>query len=635
MASLKELRTEALLVGVAEYTSEASLPDIPQVLQNLTELKRVLTDPDGIALPASCVQIISNPRTVREFTLPLRAAARSPLDVLLLYYCGHSILDSNLALHLGVSESTSTEIEESAVPFALLRRILVQSAAKARILILDTCFAGRSIESGLSQETTFLTGQVDVAGAYTLASSAKDLPSLVRPGESMTGFTKALIDSLQGPEIKDEHLTLGDVERRLRRLLLQRDLPELRVRSDDSAARIILRTRPREESATDYAESPSTPIPSNPLESDSAELSVAARDAVQFPLISSAHLVVVGSHKWPRSMRSIDYSSTHDSSFPLPVPSLQVSPKHISITDGSQAWLKERKSQRWDALETPEYPVELRFSRNTKYCLAFRRPGERHLRRQGGWVRVWDLETMRIWPENLPGGLFRHQMLPEDSSAVINELIFSSQKHEIGNIITGSWIKNPGYRGGVLSEVYIDPITAGFISTWQKQDEWLCRLDRALAVTGTQPKLPHYSWLSSISSVSWGSAIIGLDREQQVPAWCSWDEITPRLIRVTDLGDLPHPYTAREVSYSARGVSHSAREVSIFPTNKPSLLLLVFPLHLQLRDSVTGALVHEMKLPRTALALFRRAYWEIMHHDAFGNSWMNYSGQAISCISIQ
>ena len=88
---------------------------------------------------------------------------------------------------------------------------------------------------------------------------------------------------------------------------------------------------------------------------------------------------------------------------------------------------------------------------------------------------------------------------------------------------------------GKLYHVYRDPAASGFICTWLEQDEFICRLNRsALTLTGMQPKLPHYAWLSSISGVSWGSAIIGVDDQKKVPAWCTWDETSPKLFRVTD-----------------------------------------------------------------------------------------------------
>jgi hypothetical protein len=46
-------------------------------------------------------------------------------------------------------------------------------------------------------------------------------------------------------------------------------------------------------------------------------------------------------------------------------------------------------------------------------------------------------------------------------------------------------------------------------------------------------------------------------------------------------------------------------------------------------------LVDEMKLPRAMFGLLRHEYLEMMCYDGLGNSWMNFSGQSASCISIQ
>ena len=91
------------------------------------------------------------------------------------------------------------------------------------------------------------------------------------------------------------------------------------------------------------------------------------------------------------------------------------------------------------------FTAEVRFSRNAKYFLAYCR-GE-----TARWIRIWDLETMEIYPETLRSSQFRYEILPTDRySAIINELIFTWPEAKIGNIITGDWIEIQASVGKAL-----------------------------------------------------------------------------------------------------------------------------------------------------------------------------------------
>ncbi|MCX4095852.1 hypothetical protein [Nocardia sp. alder85J] len=74
-------------------------------------------------------------------------------------------------LPLALTISDPDRIRWTTVPFEALREEILDSRARARILILDRCFAGRAFEA-MSDLSSPVAGQTDVRGTYTIASSS-------------------------------------------------------------------------------------------------------------------------------------------------------------------------------------------------------------------------------------------------------------------------------------------------------------------------------------------------------------------------------------------------------------------------------------------------------------------------------
>jgi hypothetical protein len=231
---LNSPRSRILLTGAGRYDE---LPAIPAVAANLADLRSALArahEPDPIR--ASVVEV-RDPTVQKELSAPLREAAAADLDVLVFYYAGHGVLDEHQQLHLAVTSTDPTAVPESALSFAVVRRILSQAVARVRVVVLDCCFSGRSIDSGMADPGTLVAGQIDVRGTYTLASSSRDLASLAPPGERNTAFTGALLGVLGSGTTA---LTVGDLALELRRTLSAGGLPDLEFRSDDTAGQLVI-----------------------------------------------------------------------------------------------------------------------------------------------------------------------------------------------------------------------------------------------------------------------------------------------------------------------------------------------------------------------------------------------------------
>ncbi|WP_338137789.1 caspase family protein [Streptomyces anulatus] len=83
-------RSEAVLIGVHDYTT---LENLPAVAQNLEGLRAALTDPEVWGLPDTACTVISQPRSIGDVLDIVREKARRAEDTLLVYYAGHGLTD--------------------------------------------------------------------------------------------------------------------------------------------------------------------------------------------------------------------------------------------------------------------------------------------------------------------------------------------------------------------------------------------------------------------------------------------------------------------------------------------------------------------------------------------------------------
>jgi hypothetical protein len=238
---LNSPRTRIVLTGVSGFDL---LPALPSVAANLVDLEETLRAPHGAGFSAG-IEVVSNPQRPGVLSKLLQSAASADLDVLFFYYSGHGLLDDQQQLHLAVVESDQEAVPETALAFSRVRQILGQANARVKVVVLDCCFSGRAIEAGMSDVGSLVDGQLELRGAFTLASSAADLPSLAPVGLRNTAFTEALLLALrEGVPGGSESLLLGEVAGVVHRHLSRAGRPTPRLRADGTAAGLVLAANP-------------------------------------------------------------------------------------------------------------------------------------------------------------------------------------------------------------------------------------------------------------------------------------------------------------------------------------------------------------------------------------------------------
>ncbi|WP_156892908.1 putative bifunctional diguanylate cyclase/phosphodiesterase [Actinokineospora enzanensis] len=187
--------SRAVLIGAGRY-EDPDLPDLPAVSANLAALAEILVSPAGTGLPAENCSVFSDPDDLTNLGVSIEAIAEQTRDTLLVYYSGHGVVDAQGRLCLAMPGTMRNRLRWTTLEFTRLRDVLLEAPAENRVLILDCCFSGRAIEAMASAESV-MSGQIEIAGTYTLASAPANAAANAPMGEPLTAFTGELVRVLR------------------------------------------------------------------------------------------------------------------------------------------------------------------------------------------------------------------------------------------------------------------------------------------------------------------------------------------------------------------------------------------------------------------------------------------------------
>lgn len=182
-------KSSVILMGAARYKDPA-LHELPAVRNNLTQLASALSDPRFGGFAGDRVHTILNPELNDGGVIS--QIAEQTQDALLFYFSGHGLLEADGEFFLALRESRAMKPRFSAFPYQWIRSMMLESPARSRIVILDCCFAGRAMEA-MADQSSALVGQLDVAGAYTLAATAPNRTARAPKNHRYTAFSGELI----------------------------------------------------------------------------------------------------------------------------------------------------------------------------------------------------------------------------------------------------------------------------------------------------------------------------------------------------------------------------------------------------------------------------------------------------------
>jgi hypothetical protein len=239
----------ALLVGTSFYEDPA-LPNLPSIEHNLTDLARLLSDDQVVGLPSDHIVILHNPLNDGEVGSILNEYSQVATGSLLFYFGGHGVLDRRGRLFLAMSETRVSAPNYLSLATSDVLSELTDSSARVRILISDCCFSGRIFTDHMSDLDHMLVDQLqldsrEAAGAVTLASSARNVPSLAPKGARHTAFTGELIHILkEGIDSFQPALDLQTIFLQILASMRRRNLPQPRMLNRDTAGRVLFARNP-------------------------------------------------------------------------------------------------------------------------------------------------------------------------------------------------------------------------------------------------------------------------------------------------------------------------------------------------------------------------------------------------------
>ncbi|MFC6880295.1 MULTISPECIES: caspase, EACC1-associated type [Actinomadura] len=241
MSSPDPQKSRAVLIGTSRYQH---LPNLEAVTNNLVALQQGLCQEDVWGLAPQHVQIVENPISQSKMLDPLHESAEEAQSVLLVYYAGHGVISRSSDLLLGLPETDDDPSRSiyTAVPYNLLRSVLMGSRAQYRILILDCCFSGRAVGA---MGTSNVAAAAETDGAYIMASAPPNKASLAPEGAQFTAFTAELVELIQqGIEDAGRHLTLDEIFSDIRQSMSRKNLPQPWCRDhNDAGALPLLKNR--------------------------------------------------------------------------------------------------------------------------------------------------------------------------------------------------------------------------------------------------------------------------------------------------------------------------------------------------------------------------------------------------------
>ncbi|MCX5500214.1 transporter substrate-binding domain-containing protein [Streptomyces sp. NBC_00053] len=207
--------TRVVLIGAGRFSE---LDPLPATRRNVKDLADLLAD--AWSLPVGNCTVLCDPKTPRDLSRAVEAAAREATDTLLVYYAGHGVIDRAGHYHLAVRETERESVHDTAAPYEWIKAHIEKSRAERRIVILDCCYAARAF--GLQSNAAAL----EVAGTYILAAAGETATAISPPGETYTAFTDALLTVLsKGVSGLPRYLNLDSVFSQLSKELARRSRP--------------------------------------------------------------------------------------------------------------------------------------------------------------------------------------------------------------------------------------------------------------------------------------------------------------------------------------------------------------------------------------------------------------------------
>jgi uncharacterized caspase-like protein len=190
----------AVLVGVNHYENQPHIPSLHVCAADVTAVyaalagkytaARLLTDDTPERLPTRA-------NILAELSSVAQAAGEG--DLLLFYFSGHGIAEGGES-YLLLRDARLAALTCTSVAMSEVRKIINESPARAKVIVLDACHSGAAIgKAGPAMTPEFIERVFNQAeGLAVLASCKQGQQSWEWPEEGRSVFTHFLLEALGG-----------------------------------------------------------------------------------------------------------------------------------------------------------------------------------------------------------------------------------------------------------------------------------------------------------------------------------------------------------------------------------------------------------------------------------------------------
>lgn len=214
--SLAPDKTKVVLIVNGEFPKWKKDKDIPNVNENLKELKSIFQD--FIGIPERNIRSLQNQESseiLKDFQRVCKDC-KGVGSTLIVYYAGHGIPIANKGLFWAASDTEGDVIETSSIETKRIKELMRDTCfAENKILIADCCYASDFLKGAESDVGSFLMkNESSISGIFYMFSSDGKHESVFDENDATkpTYFTKALLDAIkEGQENENEYFTIGDV----------------------------------------------------------------------------------------------------------------------------------------------------------------------------------------------------------------------------------------------------------------------------------------------------------------------------------------------------------------------------------------------------------------------------------------
>lgn len=192
-------RKYALIIGNGEYL-DPSLTRLKAPDVDVVSLAAALRDPK-IGGFDDVKEMVNQPYTVVSKEISKFFNDKKREDMLLMYFSGHGVQDSNGRLYLTVKDSEKDYLDITSIPASFISSKLTECRSKRKILILDCCHSG-AWQVGAKGDTAAVTADT-FQGYGHVVMTASDKTEYALEGDqvvddvSLSLFTNYLLEGLK------------------------------------------------------------------------------------------------------------------------------------------------------------------------------------------------------------------------------------------------------------------------------------------------------------------------------------------------------------------------------------------------------------------------------------------------------